>query len=55
MAMLSLHSFKVLEETVKVSHHGGADVSQQFGLILCAAGKEKVSMLPTYCCFFMYE
>ena len=35
---------KVLEETVKLSHHNGADVSQQFGLILSAAGKEKVSM-----------
>jgi len=34
----------VLEETVKLSHHNGPDVSQQFGLILCAAGKEKVSV-----------
>ena len=41
--------FKVLEETVKLSHHNGADVSQHFGLVLCAAGKEKVSMLSTHC------
>ena len=25
-------------------------MSQQFGLVLCAAGKEKVTMLPTHCC-----
>lgn len=45
--LLSPVSYKVLEETVKLSHHNGADISQQFGLILCATGKEKVSNLPT--------
>ena len=33
---------------MKSSHHNGADISQQFGLILCVAGKEKVSNLPTH-------
>lgn len=40
---------KVLEETVKMSHHDGVNVSQQFGLVLCAAGKEKVSTLSMLC------
>lgn len=41
---------KVLEETMKLSHYSGADLSQQFGLVLCAAGKEKVACSPIIDC-----
>jgi len=33
---------KMLEETVKLLHDSGADLSQQFSLVLSAAGREKV-------------